>query len=84
MSEPKCMNEASCTSTLETLRLKHPGLAAVGRGQCLRFIASFLHRVFVASNARAIPAELVLRLEDHLHALREQRGEVLVLSEGMD
>lgn len=62
-------------ATLETLRLKHPAWRLLVAGNA-SLIASFLHRVFVASNARAIPRrELVLRLEDHLHALREQRGE---------
>ncbi|WP_338865491.1 DUF3375 domain-containing protein [Myxococcus stipitatus] len=62
-------------ATLETLRLKHPAWRLLVAGNAA-LIASFLHRVFVASNARAIPQrELVLRLEDHLHALREQRGE---------
>ncbi|AGC46274.1 hypothetical protein MYSTI_04986 [Myxococcus stipitatus DSM 14675] len=62
-------------ATLETLRLKHPAWRLLVAGNA-SLIASFLHPVFVASNARAIPRrELVLRLEDHLHALREQRGE---------
>ncbi|MBZ4401246.1 DUF3375 domain-containing protein [Myxococcus sp. AS-1-15] len=61
-------------TTLETLRLKHPGWRLLVADHA-PLIVGFLHRVFVASNARAIAQrELVLRLEDHLHALREQRG----------
>ncbi|QSQ14832.1 DUF3375 domain-containing protein [Myxococcus landrumensis] len=62
-------------ATLETLRLKHPAWRLLVAGNA-SLIASFLHRVFVASNAREVPQrELALRLEDHLHVLREQRGE---------
>ncbi|NTX16463.1 DUF3375 domain-containing protein [Myxococcus sp. CA051A] len=62
-------------ATLETLRLKHPAWRLLVADHA-SLIVSFLHRVFVESNARATPQrELVLRLDDHLHALRERRGE---------
>jgi hypothetical protein len=62
-------------ATLEMLRQKHPAwrLLAADRAS---FVVSFLHRTFIAANERALPQrELALRLEDHLHALRERLGE---------
>ena len=39
-------------------------------------IISFLHRSFIASNERSIPAEeLATKLDDYLHHLRETKGE---------
>jgi hypothetical protein len=62
-------------ATLETLRQKHPAWRLLVADHA-SFVVSFLHRSFVEPNARALPQrELALRLEDHLHTLREQLGE---------
>jgi hypothetical protein len=61
-------------ATLESLRQKHPAWRLLVADHA-PLIASFLHRAFVGANARAQPQrELVLRLEDHLHTVRELRG----------
>ena len=62
-------------ATLETLRQKHPAWRLLVADHA-PLIISFLHGIFLDANARALPQrELVLRLEDHLHALRERWGE---------
>jgi hypothetical protein len=62
-------------TTLETLRQTHPAwrLLVVDHAP---LIISVLYDAFLKANARTLPQrELVLRLEDHLHALRQQLGE---------
>src|SRR4051812_10344358 len=62
-------------ATLETLRQKHPAWRLLVADHA-SFVVSFLHRSFVEPNARTLPQrELALRLDDHLHTLREQLGE---------
>jgi hypothetical protein len=62
-------------ATLETLRQKHPAWRLLVADHA-PLIISFLHGVFLQANARALSQrELVTRLEDHLHALRERLGE---------
>jgi hypothetical protein len=62
-------------ATLDTLRHQHPAWRLLVADHA-PLIASFLHRSFLEANARALPQrELVLRLEDHLHTLRERLGE---------
>lgn len=61
--------------TLDLLRGRHAAWRLL-RAEHAPFILSFLHRVFVAPNARAISqAELTSRLEDYLFELRERLGE---------
>lgn len=60
---------------LKALRRHHPGwrLLASPHGP---MIAGFLERAFLAGNERLLPeGELVNRLEDQLHGLREAEGE---------
>ena len=60
---------------LLTLRREHPAwsLLCADSGP---LIISFLHRVFVAPNARALARpEIEEKLEDHLHSLRRVHGE---------
>jgi hypothetical protein len=62
-------------TTLETLRQTHPAwrLLVVDHAP---LIISVLYDAFLKANARTLPQrELVLRLEDHLHALRQRLGE---------
>jgi hypothetical protein len=62
-------------ATLETLRQKHPAWRLLVADHA-PLLASFLHHVFIEANARAQPQrEMVLRLEDHLHAVRERLGQ---------
>lgn len=61
--------------TLETLRQKHPAWRLLTADRAA-FVVSFLHHTFIAAHQRALPQrELTLRLEDHLHSLRERLGE---------
>ncbi len=61
--------------SLEALRGHHPAWRLL-RSDHAPLIASFLHRVFVLTNARLMPAaDLAEALEDELYALRQQRGE---------
>ena len=60
--------------TLETLRRQHPAWRLLVADSA-PLVASFLHRVFVLPNMRAMAqADLAAALEDTLYALREQRG----------
>jgi hypothetical protein len=60
--------------TLATLRDRHPAWRLLASPHA-PLVASFLHRIFVAPNARVISeADLVEALEDELFALREQLG----------
>lgn len=60
-------------TTLDTLRLHHPAWRLL-RSDHAPLIASFLHRVFVVPNVRAMAAaDLAEALEDELYALRLQR-----------
>lgn len=62
-------------TSLEALRQKHPAWRLLVADHA-PLIASFLHQSFLEANARALPQrELVLKLEDHLHTLRERLGE---------
>ncbi|MCP3137097.1 DUF3375 domain-containing protein [Pyxidicoccus xibeiensis] len=62
-------------STVDALRQKHPAWRLLVADHA-PLIVSFLHGSFLEANARALPQrELVLRLEDHLHTLRERLGE---------
>jgi hypothetical protein len=62
-------------ATLDALRTHHPAWRLL-RSDHAPLVASFLHRVFVAPNARAIAAaDLAEALEDELYALRQQRGD---------
>ncbi|WP_224249611.1 DUF3375 domain-containing protein [Hyalangium gracile] len=62
-------------ATLETLRDKHPAWRLLVADHAA-FVISFLHGSFIEAKARAwSQRELSLRLEDHLHALRERLGE---------
>lgn len=62
-------------STLMTLRQNHPAWRLLCT-QHAPFIASFLHQVFVAPNARNLSqAKLVEALEGYLSDLRDQLGE---------
>lgn len=62
-------------ATLDTLRHQHPAWRLLVADHA-PLIASFLHRSFLEANARALPQrELVLKLEDHLHMLRERMGD---------
>src|SRR5687768_614669 len=61
-------------TTLETLRTHHPAWLLL-RSDHAALVASFLHRVFVAPNVRAISAaDLTEALEDELFVLRERLG----------
>jgi len=61
-------------NTLDLLRQNHPAWRLLNSPHA-PLIASFLQRVFIASNERVIAqANLVEALEDMLFALREQRG----------
>jgi hypothetical protein len=61
-------------ATLEELRRRHPAWRLLAADSA-PLVASFLHRVFIAPNRRALPqAELVEALEDELFALRERFG----------
>jgi len=61
-------------ATLDTLRTHHPAWRLL-RSDHAALVASFLHRVFVAPNARSIAAaDLAEALEDELYALRQQLG----------
>ncbi|HYE70204.1 MAG TPA: DUF3375 domain-containing protein [Aquabacterium sp.] len=60
--------------TLDALRRQHPAWRLLAADSA-PLVASFLHRVFVLPNRRAIPqAELATALDDTLYAVREQRG----------
>ena len=62
-------------STLDHQSRRHPAWLLL-RAQNAPFYAAFLHRVFVAPNARTVPeAQLVEALEDELYAVRELVGE---------
>jgi hypothetical protein len=56
---------------LRTLRAHHPAWKLV-RADSAPFIASVLHRVFIAGNARVLTQDaLVEAVEDHLYELRD-------------
>ena len=60
--------------TLDALRRQHPAWRLL-LADSAPLVASFLHRVFVLPNRRAIhQAELAAALDDTLYAVREQRG----------
>lgn len=60
--------------TLEALRRQHPAWRLLAADSA-PLVASFLQRVFVLPNRRALlQADLAEALEDTLYALREQRG----------
>ena len=60
--------------SLEALRRQHPAWRLLAADSAA-LVASFLQRVFVLPNRRALPqADLAEALEDTLYALREQRG----------
>jgi hypothetical protein len=60
--------------TLDTLRSHHPAWRLL-RSDHAPLVASFLHRVFVLPNVRAMSAiDLVEALEDELFVLRDQLG----------
>jgi hypothetical protein len=60
--------------TLDALRRQHPAWRLLVADSA-PLVASFLHRVFVLPNRRAIhQAELATALDDTLYAVREQRG----------
>lgn len=62
-------------ATLDALRTHHPAWRLL-RSDHAPLVASFLHRVFVATNVRVMPqADLAEALEDELYALRLQLGE---------
>lgn len=59
---------------LERLRQAHAGWRLL-RADHASMVVSFLHRTFVEANVRSLPqSELVSRLDDYLHALREVVG----------
>jgi flagellar motility protein MotE (MotC chaperone) len=61
-------------ATLDMLRRRHPAWRLL-MADSAPLIASFLHRVFVASNVRTMAqADLAETLEDELFALRERFG----------
>ena len=63
--------------SLEALAQQHPAWRLL-RADHAPLIASFLHRVFVASNVRTLPQpELATRLEDTLFQLRREHGDHL-------
>lgn len=60
--------------TLERLRESHPGWRLLTADHAA-LVVSFLHRAFVEPNVRTISrAELVAKLDDYLHHLRETEG----------
>jgi Protein of unknown function (DUF3375) len=62
-------------ATLELLRLQHPAWKLL-RAEHAPLISSFLQRVFVLPNVRAISqADLAEALDDELYSLRQQFGE---------
>ena len=62
-------------STLDRLRQNHPAWRLLCSDHA-PLAASFLHRVFLAPNVRAIPqADLKEALDDELFSLNQQRGE---------
>ncbi|NNM82431.1 MAG: DUF3375 domain-containing protein [Burkholderiales bacterium] len=62
-------------STLDALRIHHPAWRLL-RSDHAPLVASFLNRVFVVPNVRAMAAaDLAEALEDELYALRLQLGE---------
>ncbi len=62
-------------ATLDLLRQAHPAWRLL-RSDYAPLVASFLHRVFIATNERVLAqADLAEALEDELFALREQLGE---------
>jgi hypothetical protein len=61
--------------TLDRLRHGNPAWRLL-RADHAPLIASFLHRTYIKPNTRSLPeSELVLKLEDHLFALRRDLGE---------
>ena len=61
-------------ATVDALRTLHPAWRLL-RSDHAALIASFLHRVFVAPNVRAMAAaDLTEALEDELYGLREKLG----------
>lgn len=61
-------------STLDTLRTHHPAWRLL-RSDHAPLVVSFLHRVFVVPNVRAMSAaDLAEALEDELYALRDRLG----------
>jgi len=61
-------------ATLDLLRQSHPAWRLL-RSEHAPLVASFLHRVFIAPNARVMAqADLAEALEDELFALRERLG----------
>src|SRR5690242_2948419 len=59
---------------LEQLRRTHPTWRLLAADHAA-LVVSFLHRAFVAPNVRSLPrTELVARLDDLLHGLRDARG----------
>lgn len=65
-------------TTLEALRSHHPAWRLLNSPHA-SLIASFLQRVFIAPNVRAISAaDLAEMLEDELYILREQFGDQIV------
>ncbi len=59
-------------ATLESLRTHHPAWRLL-RSDHGPLVASFLHRAFVATNVRTVPAaDLAESLEDELYVLRRQ------------
>ncbi len=61
-------------TTLDLLRQSHPAWR-LHRSEHAPLAASFLHRVFIAPNVRAMAqADLAEALEDELYALRERLG----------
>ncbi|WP_298128638.1 DUF3375 domain-containing protein [Ferrovum sp.] len=64
-------------ATLDALRTRHPAWLLL-RSDHAPLVTSFLHRVFVAPNARVMAAaDLSEALEDELYALRLQLGETV-------
>lgn len=62
-------------ATLETLRRNHPAWRLL-MADSAPLVASFLHRIFVVPNVRALAqADLVEKLEDGLFGLRQTLGE---------
>lgn len=59
---------------LETLRTNHPAWRLLTADHAA-FVASFLHKTFIAPNKRTIPeAVLASNLEDYLYQLRREEG----------
>lgn len=71
-------------ATLDALRSRHPAWRML-RSDHAPLVASFLHRVFIAPNARAMGAlDLAEALEDDLFALRQTLGEDAFPRQAMD